>query len=89
MKRCASAACRARLSAIIRFVFNDPALSKRQLGSLLILLGVLTALAALGVDLFQVGRFAGIGPAQQKVLYGAFGLAALGLSLYARGDQPA
>jgi hypothetical protein len=70
-------------------VFADPPLSKRQLGILILLVGVALAVAALGADLLGVGRFNGIGPAQRLALLGAGAIVLFGLSLIPLGNGPA
>ena len=69
-------------------MFNK-ALTKRQLGILLLLAGVLGFAGVLGVDVFDVGREGGIGPAQQIALGLALLCALVGLSLIPLGKQPA
>lgn len=64
-------------------------LTKRQLGLLLVVMGVGAAGLLLAVDLLGAGRFTGIGPAQRLALGGAGLLALVGLSLLPLGDRPA
>lgn len=64
-------------------------LSKRQLGLLLFAGGIVGLVAVLAIDVLDVGREGGLGPAQRLAL-GALLLVALGgLSLLPRGDRPA
>jgi hypothetical protein len=56
-------------------------LTKRQLGLLLLLGGLTGFLGVLSVDLLDVGREGGIGPAQQIALALMAGLALVGVSL--------
>lgn len=67
----------------------DPPLTKRQLGALILAVGVLLAGAALGADLVGAGRFHGLGPAQRQALVAAGLLIALGVSLLPLGRRPA
>lgn len=64
-------------------------LTKRQLGLLLVVMGVGAAGLLLAVDLLGAGRSAGIGPAQRLALAGAGLLALVGLSLLPLGNRPA
>lgn len=64
-------------------------LTKRELGWLLLVGGILGFLAILAIDILDAGREGGIGPAQQIAL-GLMALGALlGLSLIPLGDAPA
>ncbi len=64
-------------------------ITKRQLGLLLLVGGLVGFCAILAVDIVDVGREGGIGPAQTVALI-AMALAALvGLSLLPLGDAPA
>ena len=65
----------------------NKALTKRQLGLILLLTGLLAFAGILGVDVVDIGREGGIGPAQQIAL-GLAGVTALvGLSLIPLKDQ--
>lgn len=64
-------------------------LSKRLLGLLLFLGGALGFILILGIDILDVGREGGIGPAQQVALGGCVLLALVGLSLIPLGKTPA
>lgn len=64
-------------------------LSKRLLGLLLLIGGVVGFFGILAIDLIDIGREGGIGPAQQIALGGCVGLALLGLSLLPLGDTAA
>ncbi|NLF67097.1 MAG: hypothetical protein GX579_21115 [Chloroflexi bacterium] len=64
-------------------------LTKRQLGLLLVAMGVGAAGLLLAVDLLGAGRSAGIGPAQRMALGGAALLVLVGLTLLPLGDRPA
>ncbi len=61
-------------------MFSKP-LTKRQLGLLLVAGGVLGFLAIIGVDLIDIGREGGIGPAQRIALGLAVLIALVGLTL--------
>lgn len=64
-------------------------LSKRLLGLLLVLGGALGFILILGIDILDVGREGGIGPAQQVALGGCVLLVLVGLSLIPLGKTPA
>lgn len=64
-------------------------LSKRLFGLLLFLGGTLGFILILGIDILDVGREGGIGPAQQVALGGCVLLALIGLSLIPLGKTPA
>ncbi len=68
---------------------NDFTFSKRQLGVLCLMLGILAFVAILGVDILDAGREGGIGPAQRIALGLAILLAVLGISLIPAGNDPA
>lgn len=56
---------------------------------MLLALGLLAAGGIIAVDLLDVGREGGIGPAQQLALVVSIGLALLGLTLIPLGNDPA
>ncbi|MFN8376652.1 MAG: hypothetical protein U0694_27745 [Anaerolineae bacterium] len=64
-------------------------MSKRHLGWLLLIGGVLAFIGILSIDILDVGREGGIGPAQQMALLASAGMALLGLTLIPLGDRPA
>lgn len=64
-------------------------LSKRWLGLLLIISGVLGFAAIIGIDLLDAGREGGIGPAQQLALVLMALAVIIGLSLIPLGDHAA
>ncbi len=66
---------------------NRFTLSKRRLGILMVLVGVIGFAAVLSVDVLDVGREGGIGPAQRAALEGAALIALVGLTLIPLGDQ--
>ncbi len=68
---------------------NDFVPTKRHLGIALSVFGFLAFLAIILIDVLDVGREGGIGPAQQIALVSAAALALLGLTLIPLGDQPA
>lgn len=80
----------AAAESILRAMNGDSAgISKRQLGMILIAGGIIGFCAILAVDIVDVGREGGIGPAQTLALI-AMALAALvGISLLPLGDAPA
>ena len=64
-------------------------LSKRQFGIVLAILGAVGFLAILSIDVLDVGRQGGIGPAQSLALLLMAALTLIGLSLIPLGDAPA
>lgn len=64
-------------------------LSKRLLGLLLVIGGTLGFVLIISIDLLDVGREGGIGPAQQIALGACVLLALVGLSLIPLGETPA
>ncbi|MBL8156176.1 MAG: hypothetical protein JNM70_18495 [Anaerolineae bacterium] len=63
--------------------------TKRQLGWLLVIGGVGVFAVVLGIDMFDVGREGGIGPAQQIALVVSAASTLLGLTLIPLGRMPA
>jgi len=71
-------------------MFSDEfTLTKRHLGLLLLTGGALAFLAVLAIDLFDMGREGGIGPAQRIALIISALAALVGLMLIPLGDSPA
>lgn len=66
---------------------NRFTLTKRHLGVLLLVGGIAAFAAILSIDLLDVGREGGIGPAQRYALIGAALIALVGLTLIPLGDQ--
>jgi hypothetical protein len=64
-------------------------LTKRQLGLLLLLGGLAGFFGILAIDILDVGREGGIGPAQQIAMALMVGLALVGLTLIPLKDTPA
>jgi hypothetical protein len=75
-----------KLAAMLR---NDYTLSKRMLGILMLVGGILGIIAILAIDVLDVGREGGIGPAQQIALGLCGVVVLLGLTLIPLGDDPA
>lgn len=67
----------------------DKSLTKRQLGLLMIIVGTLGFVAIIGIDLIDVGREGGIGPAQRIALGLMTATALLGLTLLPLKNTPA
>ncbi|HLV35141.1 MAG TPA: hypothetical protein VKY59_08520 [Spirillospora sp.] len=67
----------------------DKPLTKRQLGLLLVIGGIAGFVAILAVDLIDVGREGGIGPAQQIALGLMVAVTFVGLTLIPLKDTPA
>lgn len=71
-------------------MFSTPfTFSKRLLGRLMLLGGVGAFFGILAIDLIDVGREGGIGPAQQIALAAALIVSIVGLTLIPLGDRPA
>jgi hypothetical protein len=68
---------------------NRFTLSKRHVGLLMLIGGVLGFIAILAIDILDVGREGGIGPAQRIALGGCVLIALVGLTLIPLGNQPA
>jgi len=68
---------------------TDFTLSKRFLGLLLAMGGALGFIFIIGIDILDVGREGGIGPAQRTALGGCALMALIGLSLIPLGGSPA
>ncbi|MEO8395681.1 MAG: hypothetical protein ABI700_21990, partial [Chloroflexota bacterium] len=66
---------------------NRFTLTKRLLGLLLLIGGIVGFVAILSVDIFDVGREGGIGPAQRIALGGSVLIALVGLTLIPIRDQ--
>ncbi len=69
-------------------MFNQ-SLTKRQLGLLLLIGGIVGFSGIIAIDLIDVGREGGIGPAQQIALGLTTALALIGLTLLPLKDTPA
>lgn len=67
---------------------NRP-LTKKELGWLLLLAGIIGFIAILSVDILDAGRLGGIGPAQQIALVCMGVVAFIGLTLIPLGDDTA
>lgn len=68
---------------------NHYTFSKRALGVLLLIVGIGGFMAILAIDVLDVGRQGGIGPAQRFALGGMIAVAVLGLTLIPLGKRPA
>ena len=68
---------------------HERAITKRQLGVFLALVGGAGFAAILLIDVVGVGRQGGIGPTQGLALALALTTAIIGLSLIPQGDAPA
>jgi len=63
--------------------------TKRQLGIFLALFGAVSFLAILAIDIVDIGRQGGIGPAQSLALLLMLATVVIGLTLIPLGDAPA
>ena len=68
---------------------DNAGIAKRQLGMILLVGGVVGFCAILAVDIVDVGREGGIGPAQRIALLAMALFAVVGLTLLPLGDAPA
>lgn len=68
---------------------NDFKLTKKHLGLLLVFAGTVGFLGILAIDILDVGREGGIGPAQQIALGLMAALVIAGLTLIPLGNDPA
>jgi hypothetical protein len=68
---------------------RDFTFSKRLLGLLMLIGGMGAFFGILAIDLIDVGREGGIGPAQQIALAAALIMSGVGLTLIPLGDRPA
>ncbi len=64
-------------------------MTKKQLGLVLIALGISGILSMFVMDWAGAGQFQGIGPAQRIAMIGAGFVIIVGLSLLPLGDKPA
>jgi hypothetical protein len=64
-------------------------LTKRHLGWLLLLAGSIGVVGILAIDILDVGREGGIGPAQRIAIGLAILIALVGLTLIPLGNDPA
>lgn len=67
----------------------NKSLTKRQLGILLLIGGIIGFLGIIAIDVLDVGREGGIGPAQRIALGLMVALALIGLTLTPLKDAPA
>jgi hypothetical protein len=68
---------------------NHFTFSKRGLGWLLVISGLLGVIGIFGVDILDIGREGGVGPAQRIALGLAFVIIVIGLTLIPLGNDPA
>ena len=68
---------------------NHFTFSKRGLGWLLVISGGLGIIAVLGVDVLDIGREGGVGPAQRIAIGLAVVMLLIGLTLIPLGKDPA
>lgn len=66
---------------------KDFAFTKRQLGFLLLIVGVLGFCLIFGIDLVDAGREGGVGPVQRVALLLMVSTAILGMTLIPLGDD--
>ncbi len=68
---------------------NHFTFTKRGLGVLLLVAGILAIVGILAVDVLDIGREGGIGPAQRIALGLGIATAVFGLTLIPLGNDPA
>ena len=68
---------------------RDYKVTKRQLGLAFVAIGIAGIAGVLAIDILQVGREGGIGPAQAFALFVLVALLIVGLTLIPMGDAPA
>lgn len=64
-------------------------MTKRQLGLILIFLGIILTLGLFAADLLGASQFSGVGPMQRLALVGSVVLTIVGITLLPFGDRPA
>ncbi|MCL4867870.1 MAG: hypothetical protein KJ063_02780 [Anaerolineae bacterium] len=64
-------------------------ITKRQLGLIFMISGLLGIVGLLAIDLFRVGNYGGIGPMQRLALTAAGLIVLVGLTLLPAGNRPA
>ena len=64
-------------------------ITKRQLGMIVVALGLLVILGTIGVDLAGAGQWAGFGPLQRMGIGVGLAATAVGSILIRLGDRPA
>ena len=77
------------MTTLISMFSREYTVTKRQLGIALALIGAVGIVAILAVDVLQVGRQGGIGPAQAFALIIMLVTLFVGLTLIPLGDAPA
>jgi len=77
------------LSKLLFMLSKDFTISKRQLGIMLLITGILGAIGILAIDILNAGQQGGIGPAQMFALAIMVVIAVIGLTLIPLGDTPA
>ena len=77
------------LTTLISMFSREYTVTKRQLGIALALIGAVGMVVILAVDVLQVGRQGGIGPAQAFALFIMLVTLIVGLTLIPLGDAPA
>jgi hypothetical protein len=77
------------LSTLLSIFASDKPITKRQLGSTLAVIGAVGIVGVLAIDLLQIGRQGGIGPAQAFALFILALMLIIGLTLIPLGDAPA
>ena len=77
------------LSTLLRMFSREEPITKRQLGIAMSIIGAVGIVAVLAIDLLQIGRQGGIGPAQAFALFILAVVLIVGLTLIPLGDVPA
>ena len=79
----------ALLSTLLLMFSRDYTVTKRQLGIACVVIGIVGTVGVLAIDILQVGRQGGIGPAQAFALFVMVVVSTIGLTLIPLGDAPA
>lgn len=77
------------LSRLLNMFAREDPITKRELGIALSIIGAVGIVVVLAIDLLQIGRQGGIGPAQALALFILVLMLIIGLTLIPLGDAPA
>ena len=76
-------------STLLHMFTREEPITKRQLGIAMSIVGGVGIVAVLAIELLQIGRQSGIGPAQAFALFILTIMLVVGLTLIPLGDVPA
>lgn len=77
------------MSTILGMFSREDPITKRQLGIAMSIIGAVGIVGVLAIDVLQIGRQGGIGPAQALALFLFVVTLIVGLTLIPLGDVPA